>query len=167
MLVVLYLIAIVAANLSVATFGPAISIVNAMLLIGLDLTCRDRLHEAWAGRGLVWRMGLLISAGGALSYLLNAAAGPIAVASCAAFALSAAADGLVYQALRGRTYLVKINGSNVIGAAVDSVVFPALAFGWPLLWGIVAGQFLAKVVGGYLWSLVLRWRTRQMEVASV
>lgn len=163
-LVALYLVAIVLANLSVATFGPAVSIVNALLFIGLDLTCRDRLHEAWAGRGLIWKMGLLIGAGGTLSYLLNADAGRIAAASCAAFALAATADALIYQALRGRADLIKVNGSNVVGAAVDSLVFPALAFGWPLLWPIAAGQFLAKVAGGWLWSLVLRRRNRQPKV---
>ena len=40
----LYLVAIIAANLLVAKFGPAISIVNAFLFIGLDLTARDKLH---------------------------------------------------------------------------------------------------------------------------
>ena len=41
------------------------------------------------------------------------------------------------------------------GAAVDSVVFPALAFG-AMLPLIVVGQFGAKVLGGAAWSLVLR-----------
>jgi hypothetical protein len=59
-LIALYLAAIVAANLSVAYFGPASTIVNAFLFIGLDLTARDRLHDAWHGRGLAWKMTLLI-----------------------------------------------------------------------------------------------------------
>lgn len=45
--VLVYLIAIVAANLSVAYFGPQATIVNAFLLIGLDLSTRDKLHELW------------------------------------------------------------------------------------------------------------------------
>jgi len=155
-LVMIYLAAIVAANLLVATFGPAVSIVNAFALIALDLTSRDRLHEAWAGRGLVWRMAALIAAGSAISYLLNRTAGPIALASLVAFAASATVDALAYHLLRGRSWGVRANGSNVLSAAVDSLVFPALAFGWPPLWPIVIGQFLAKTIGGWAWSVLLR-----------
>lgn len=154
-LIVLYLAAIVAANLLVAAFGPAISVVNALLFIGFDLTTRDALHEVWRGRGLVWRMGALIAAGSLLSWLLNAGAGPIALASFVAFTVSASADALTYAALGRRSYLVKINGSNVVGAALDSLIFPALAFGFPLLWWVVIGQFCAKVLGGLFWSIVL------------
>lgn len=155
MLILIYLAAIVAANLLVAAFGPTVVIVNALLFIGLDLTTRDALHEAWRGRWLVLKMAALIGAGSVLSYALNASAGRVALASFAAFALSATADGLTYAALGRRAPLVRINGSNMIGAAVDSIVFPALAFGWPLLWAIMLGQFAAKVVGGAAWSIVL------------
>ena len=154
MTVALYLVAIVAANLSVAYFGPAVTVVNAFLFIGLDLTLRDRLHEAWSGRQLVLRMGLLIAAGGAISYLLNASAGPIALASTVAFAVAAALDGLTYSLLGDRARLVRINGSNVVGAAADSLIFPTLAFG-SLIPAIVLGQFVAKVAGGFVWSLIL------------
>lgn len=158
LLIALYLLAIVAANLLVATFGPAVTIANALLFIGLDLTTRDRLHEAWRGRGLAWKMAALIAAGSLLSAALNRAAGPIALASFVAFAVSASVDALTYHALRGRAYTVKVNGSNVLSAAADSLIFPALAFGLPLLWWVVVGQFAAKVVGGALWAWVLAER---------
>jgi len=165
MLIVLYLAAIVAANLTVATFGPVVSIANAFLFIGLDLTTRDRLHEAWAGRGLIWKMGLLIATGSALSWLLNRNAGPIAVASFAAFAASASADALVYALLHERSALVKVNGSNVVSAAVDSIAFPVLAFGgFP--WLIIVGQFAAKVLGGFVWSLVLPLLVRRRTATT-
>lgn len=157
-LVGMYLAAIVAANLLVTAFGPAISVANALLFIGLDLTARDALHEAWAGRGLVWKMGALIAAGSLLSYALNAAAGPIALASFVAFFVSASLDAAAYAMLRERAYLVKVNGSNVVSAAADSLIFPALAFGLPLLWPIVLGQLAAKLCGGFVWSLILRRR---------
>lgn len=156
MLIALYLAAIVAANLSVAHFGPASTIVNAFLFIGLDLTTRDALHEQW--RENRWaKMGLLIAAGSALSWFLNRDAGPIALASFVAFALAGIADAAAYHLLGDRSRMLKVNGSNVVSAAVDSLVFPTLAFGG-LMWGIVVGQFLAKVLGGYLWSLVLMRR---------
>lgn len=157
MIVGVYLLAVVAANLLVAWFGPAVSIVNAFLFIGLDLTARDRLHDAWRGDGLVWKMGALIASGGLISYLVNQDAGPIAVASTVAFAAAALTDALVYHLMRGRPFLLRANGSNVPAAAVDSLVFPILAFGGflPL---VTLGQFVAKVVGGFFWSLLLNRR---------
>lgn len=156
LLILLYLIAIILANLIITSYGPAASIITAFFLIGLDLTSRDALHDAWQNRGLWWKMALLIAAGSLLSFLLNRTAGPIALASFGAFALAGLADTLIYVLLKDRARLVRVNGSNVISAGVDSVAFLALAFGWPPLWGIVAGQWLAKVVGGFLWSLVIR-----------
>jgi hypothetical protein len=51
--------------------------------------------------------------------------------------------------------LDSMNGSNVAGAAVDSLIFPLLAFGLPMLWPIVLGQLVAKIAGGAIWSAVL------------
>lgn len=153
--VAMYLAAIVAANLLTARFGPAMAVVNAFLFIGLDLTARDHLHDAWRGRGLVWKMALLIGTGSVLSWLLNRNAGQIALASFVAFALAGIADALTYHALGSKTRLLRVNGSNVVSAAVDSAAFPTLAFGFPLLFGVMLGQFIAKVGGGFVWSLVL------------
>ena len=160
MLIGLYLFAIIAANLLVAAFGPDVSILNAFLFIGLDLTARDSLHERWNGVPLWRNMALLIAIGSVLSAVLNWNAAPIALASFAAFAAAGVADTVVYAALGDRTRLVKMNGSNLVSAAVDSFVFPVLAFGWPPLWGIVIGQFAAKVIGGALWSVVLNRRNK-------
>ena len=151
----LYLVAIVLANLVIAWMGPSATIWVAFLFIGLDLTARDHLHDAWKGRGLVWKMGLLIGAGSVLSWVLNRDAGQIAMASFVAFACAGLADAIVYHLLGDRARLLKINGSNVVSAGVDSLVFPALAFGFPLLWGVMLGQFAAKVGGGFIWSLIL------------
>lgn len=153
----IYLAAIVAANLAAAHFGPSATPVIAFLLIGLDLSLRDRLHDAWIGRGLIWRMALLIAAGGALAYALNRDAGPIALASCAAFSASAAVDGAIYHLARRWPRLARVNASNVGGAAADSLIFPWLAFGGWLPW-IALAQFAAKVAGGALWALVLNRR---------
>jgi uncharacterized PurR-regulated membrane protein YhhQ (DUF165 family) len=63
----------------------------------------------------------------------------------------------MYHLLRHRRWSIKVNGSNVVSAAADSLIFPTLAFGALLPW-IVLGQFVAKVAGGALWSIVLRPR---------
>lgn len=159
-MIALYLAAIVAANLTVAIWGSSVTIINAFLFIGLDLTARDRLHDAWQGKRLAWKMGLLIAAGGTLSWLLNHDAGPIALASTVAFATAAIVDASVYHLFRRRPFLVRANLSNGPAAAVDSLVFPTLAFGGFLPW-ITLGQFAAKVAGGFVWSLIINaWRGR-------
>ncbi|MCI0397674.1 MAG: VUT family protein [Chloroflexi bacterium] len=154
--VILYLIAIILANLSVATFGPDVVIINAFLFIGLDLTARDRLHDAWRGKNLFPKMAALIAAGSILSWLLNRNAGQVALASFVAFAAAATVDAIVYHLLGRYPRWLRINGSNIPSAAVDSLVFPTLAFG-SFLWPIVLGQFAAKTLGGFVWSLILRW----------
>jgi uncharacterized PurR-regulated membrane protein YhhQ (DUF165 family) len=156
--IVIYAAAMTLANLSVAAFGPAISPVNAFVLIGLDLALRDWLHV----RLRAWQMLALIVAAGALTYLLNPAAGKIAVASSAAFTAAALVDWMTFARLRG-SWLMRANGSNVAGAAVDSLIFPTLAFG-ALMPHIVALQFVAKVAGGALWAWVLA-RTAQRATA--
>ena len=153
-IVLLYLGAIVAANLIVAYFGPKATIICAFAFIGLDLTTRDSLHDAWQNRGLVWKMGVLILAGSVLTVILNWGARRIAFASCVAFASAAVIDTIIYHILREKIRFLRVNGSNVISAAVDSIVFPTIAFGIFMPW-IILGQFAAKVFGGILWFFIL------------
>ena len=139
-------------------------IINAFLFIGLDLTARDGLHEVWSGSGLWWRMGTLIATGSFLSWGLNHNAGRIALASFVAFAGAGLVDAAMYHVLRRHPRLLKINGSNIVAAVVDSVLFPTIAFGMFMPW-VIAGQFLAKVAGGFVWSVLLR-RVMRQEVVS-
>ena len=127
--VFMYLIAIVLANLTVLWFGPSWSIINAFLFIGLDLTARDKLHEAWRGNGLLWKMALLIGAGSILTWFINRDAAQIAIASFVAFASAAIVDTVIFHFLGRYPRWLRVNGSNVPSAAVDSLVFPTLAFG--------------------------------------
>lgn len=154
-LVAMYLAAIIAANILVAEFGPQVAIFNALLFVGLDLTARDQLHEAWEGRQLWARMLLLIATGSILSWVLNRNAGPIALASFVAFASAGLLDTIIYWMLEEESRILRINGSNIVSAIADSALFIVLAFGWPPLWGILAGQIAAKILGGALWSVVL------------
>lgn len=151
-----YALALTLANLSVAAFGPSVTAVNAFVLIGLDLSLRDWLQM----RLKPWQMGILIASTGLLSYALDPAAGRIAVASAIAFTVASIADWATFSVLRGR-WLFRANASNVAGAAVDSLLFPTIAFG-ALLPQIVAAQFVAKVAGGALWS----WGLRRMLGAA-
>jgi len=148
--IVVYASAMTAANLSVAAFGPAISPFNAFLFIGLDLVLRDWLHV----RLKLWQMGVLIASTGLLTYFLNPATGKIAIASATAFTVAAIVDWAVFSRLKG-SWIKRANGSNIAGAAIDSIIFPTLAFG-VLMPHIVLLQFAAKVFGGFLWSMIIR-----------
>jgi len=101
-LVAAYLVSVVAANLAIAAFGPRATALVAFLLIGLDLTSRDALHEAWRSRSLLPKMALLILAGSLISWLINRDAAAVAFASFAAFAAAGAVDALSYHLLRDR-----------------------------------------------------------------
>lgn len=147
--IAVYAAAMTIANLTVAEFGPWVSPINAFFLIGLDLALRDYLHV----RLKQWQMFSLIGATGLLTYVLNPAAGQIAIASAAAFTAAALVDWSAFAKLGG-SWLRRANGSNVAGAAVDSLVFPTIAFG-ALMPHIVLMQFVAKVAGGAVWAWVL------------
>ena len=147
--ILIYATAMTLANLSAAALGPSVTPVNAFVLIGLDLALRDWLHV----RLKVWQMGVLIACTGLLTYVLNPAAGAIAVASSVAFTAAALADWVAFVRIRG-SWLMRSNGSNIVGAAVDSLIFPTLAFG-ALMPSIVVAQFAAKVAGGALWAWLL------------
>jgi uncharacterized PurR-regulated membrane protein YhhQ (DUF165 family) len=147
--IILYAAAMLAANLIVAALGPWVSPINAFFLIGLDLALRDWLHV----RLRPIHMGALIGATGLITYLLNPAAQHIAIASSVAFAVAAVADWLVFVRMPG-TWFQRSAGSNVAGAAVDSLIFPTLAFG-VLMPHIVLMQFAAKVAGGTAWAWLL------------
>ncbi len=153
-LVVLYLGAIVAANLIVTAHGPWITPYVAFALIGLDLTTRDALHDKFSGTQRWLALGALIAAGGLLSYLLNADAAKIATASVIAFVAAGIVDTLVYQALRHADRDTRVNASNVAAAAVDSVLFLYIAF--DVVNGITWVQFVAKVAGGAVWLLIFK-----------
>lgn len=145
----LYVVVLLSANLLVGIFGPSITPILAFFLIGFDLSLRDWLHL----KIKPWQMGSLIVFAGLLTYVVNPAAGMIAVASSVAFTAAALVDWGVFVRMPG-SWLARANGSNVAGAAVDSILFPTIAFG-ALMPGIVLAQFAAKVVGGAFWAYLL------------
>lgn len=152
--VIIYLVAIVLANLTLLLFGPTASIFNAFILIGLDLSLRDKLHDQWYGKNLWLKMLALICGGSAITVALNWEALPIAIASATAFLASGIGDTLLYAKLRNYKFLIRSNGSNVAGSALDSVIFPTMAFG-VFMPEIIIGQFVAKIGGGAVWSFIL------------
>jgi queuosine precursor transporter len=163
MIVLAYLGAVVAANLIIAAVGPAAVLPVAFSLVGLTMVARDRLHDAWHGEGLRWKMAALVGVGALLTVAINAGAWRIALASSVAFAVSETVNALVYQ--RRWPWLVRSNAGNVPNALTDSVLFIGIAFGG--LWGLMLLQAAIKIGGGVLWSLLLRSRVAAVAVVML
>lgn len=145
-----YAAAMIVANLIVALFGAWVSPINSFFLIGLDLTLRDRLHIVLKPL----QMLALIVTTGLLTYLLNPTISKIAIASSVSFMAAALVDWCVFRTVTG-SWIRRSLWSNAAGSAVDSMLFPTLAFG-VFLPHIVALQFLAKTVGASIWSYLLK-----------
>lgn len=146
----MYIAAIVAANVGVSFFGPWSSPIIAFLLIGAILTLRDKLHDLY-GPGRVMYLVLL---GMVISVFFGGAVARIALAGALAFTISELVDTGVYHVMRRQPWLKRVNTSNTAGAAVDSILFPSLAFGgFPV--AIIVLQFLAKTAGGAVWAWVI------------
>lgn len=152
--ILIFLLAIILANLSVAYFGPISTPFNAFFLIGLELSIRDRIHETWHGKHLAWKMFGLIVTGAVITYLLNKEAGMICLASVVAFGVALIVDAIIYEVFFNNPRFWKMNYSNIGSATADSILFPTIAFGefMPL---IILGQFLAKTIGGGVWAWIL------------
>jgi hypothetical protein len=146
----IFVVALVVANLLVTCLGPVSAPFIAFGLIGLELTLRDRLHDRY-GAGL--SLALVVLAG-AVSWMLVPGSGRIAAASFVAFVAAGWTDTGAYAALHRHSRAMRVNGSNVASAAVDSLIFPTIAFGG-FMPEIVALQFAAKVGGGWIWFLLL------------
>lgn len=153
-LVGIYASAIIVANLLVAKFGPSITPINAFFLIGLDLALRNFLQLKMNR----YQMAALIVGTGILSYWLNPATGIIAIASGVAFTLAALADWATFNTVQGQ-WMKRNFAGNSVGALVDSIVFPTIAFGG-LMPMIVIAQFFAKVAGGTLWGYLISKRIK-------
>ncbi|MDP4174239.1 MAG: VUT family protein [Bacteroidota bacterium] len=162
--VIAYLIAVVLANMTVYWFGPISTPINAFFLIGLDLTLRDKLHDRWMDDKLWLKMFMLIAAGSAITFVINRNAGNIALASVISFALAALVDAVSYSMLHKRSFMIRSNGSNLASSLADSILFPTIAFGTLMPW-VILGQFVAKISGGFLWSLLLN-KLQKKELAQ-
>jgi uncharacterized PurR-regulated membrane protein YhhQ (DUF165 family) len=144
-----YAAAIILANFLVSLYGPAVTPINAFVFIGLDLALRNWLNLKMKK----WQMGAMIFGTGLISYFLNDTMQMIAIASAVSFTLASLVDWAVFTKVQGE-WIKRANISNTAGALVDSLAFPTIAFG-VLMPKIVLLQFLAKVCGGFVWTLLL------------
>lgn len=157
-----YIITVPAANLLVTHIGAVpvgfgLMAPAGVFTVGIALVLRDLIHE-WTGHKTVWAA---ITVGTVLSYLL---ADPrLAAASAIAFGVAEMVDYFVYTPLRRRGLLLALAASNVVGLAVDSLLFLQLAFGnQDYLWG----QIVAKTWMTLAAVLVLGWIVRSRQTRS-
>lgn len=155
-MIYLYLLAIVAANLSVAHFGPSVLPYTAFILIPFDMVTRDHLHVKWKSESKFYlnKMLMLVSTGSLISLLLNYDAKAIAAASFFAFLISGLLDTIVFELLSKKNFFFRVNMSNMASALADSIVFPLVAFG-ALDPQLMSKQATAKFVGGVVWAGIL------------
>lgn len=156
--IVLYLGAIVTANLLVTAFGARAVLFNAFVLVGFDIVARDRLHQQWKGSNLKLKMGLLILAGSLISYLLNVNSARVALASFIAFLSASLIDTVVYDIFYESEFAKKSALSNIASSFTDSFLFIWLV-GLPLT--LVPLQIIVKILGSTVWIGALTWYQKE------
>lgn len=131
--------------------APGIMAPSGVLVIGVALVLRDALQERAGPR---W-VALMILAGAAAS---TAVAPPaLAAASAVAFFIGEFADFAVYCLARRFGRAVAVFVSGLAGAAADTALFSALAFG-SIAWA--PGLMLAKVYASAAFAVFLVLRRR-------
>ena len=150
---------VIASNIATSAFGLipvgfGATATAGTLFAGLSFSVRDALHEAAGGRRLVVSAIVVGAVASAV-----AAGGRLAVASGVAFLVSELTDAAVYEPLRHRNRVAAIVASNTVGAAVDSVLFLAMA-GFPLSAtpGQMIGKTWATVAAVAAVAAARRWR---------
>lgn len=154
MIIFLYLAAIVSSDLLITHYGPKLLPVTSFFLIPFDLVVRDVLHDKWRiQRTLRWKMPLLILSGSVISFLINKDAKNVAIGSFSAFMAAGIVAGVLYQIMKEKPPLVKMNSANFVGALTDSFVFQYVAFASVSI-SICLTQWTLKFIGGALWAWV-------------
>lgn len=149
-----YLLAIIAANFLVHTFGQGALIVTGSLLIPFDFVARDLLHDRWKGSNHVKRIGALVLSGALLTCILNFDAANIALASVVAFALGAIINTVAYDLLYHESRMKRMVKSNALVSVIDSTFFPLIAF-CSIDWRLSLLQIFTKVAGATVWAYLI------------
>lgn len=150
---VIYVAAIVAANVMTARFGLVeigfgLLVTAGTFAAGFALLARDFVQRYG---GIAWAFGA-IAVGGVLSWFLATPA--LAIASVVAFTVAEVVDLGVFTRLRPSGFVRAALLSNLVSAPVDTVLFLWIA-GFDLTFQAVLGQFIAKIVWATIVPLTL------------
>ncbi len=156
----LYILSIIAANLTVdqfleLPFGILVSVGS--LFFGATFTLRDYMHQHHGRRYVYSMIGLALVCNVAVAAWVGTPMRFI-VAGFLAIAVSEFADTEVYQRLRERNWYVRVLASNTVSIPLDSTVFTVLAFAGIMsigqMAGIIIGDIIVKGSIGALLALV-------------
>lgn len=157
MKIILYISAIIAANLITAAVAPAhiagLIVPAGSWLIGLTFILRDWVQHEHGRKVTYLVIGTALFLSGICSILLNDGL-QIVLASAAAFLISETTDTEVYTRLNVPVHL-RVFWSGVAGGILDSVVF-VLISGFPPQ--AIIGQAVVKVILQAIGAAVLKWR---------
>ena len=150
LMIAVYVLMFLVANVLVSVFGPAVTPINALFLIAGDMVLRDRIQYE---SGIAWSISACIIAG-----LATIAVAPgsemIAVASALSVTLAGCASALAFS-IKSGGFFSKAMPANIAAAAVDSVAFPLIAFG-SVMPGVTIAQFAAKTIGATVILMIIK-----------
>lgn len=152
LIIALFLIAFVSANLIVKHFGVYGLWVSSFLLIPFDFICRCIIHEKLSGFKLLATLFILTMLAATITILINPNSVQIALASIAGFTVAQVTAGVMYQVslAEKKSYFIKVNVSDLVAIIFDSIVFQWVAFS-VINPGVTLGQIGIKFAGGLLW----------------
>lgn len=160
-----YLVSIVIGNLLVFNLGPAGLLITSFVFIPFDFILRCYVHELYRGKRLYLMLGIIVLLGGATTYILNIDAKNIAIASVCGFFSATAMGSFVYQTFIKKAAFLKVNLSDFLALALDSIVFQSIAFG-QINPSLILGQLTIKFLGGLTWYYLLIKKGRLIERIS-
>ncbi len=149
-----YVGVLILANYLVFWFGPNGLLISSALLIPFDFVIRCDLHERWTGRALFKRLAALVLLASTLTFAINPESASIAAGSALAFIGAQGAASLFYQITIRSSFFVKVNGSDLVGILIDSILFQAVAFG-VISWTVTGTQVGLKMAGGLFWYYII------------
>jgi uncharacterized PurR-regulated membrane protein YhhQ (DUF165 family) len=152
---------LVLANLMVFKTGQAALLLTGLILVPFDFAVRIQLQERWARSGVWIRLILLMVVGGVLTVLILPDARWVAIASVSAFVASSLAGALVYALLAHHEKRLARIASIGSMAALDSIVFPLLAFP-EVSTGLMLAQCAMKWGAGLGFLAVLQRMNKEM-----
>lgn len=149
-MIVAYVAMFVAANVSVSVFGVWVTPINALVLIAGDMVVRDRIQHDCGARASI--LSCLLAC--IITAIAMPDSGMIAVASFTSAMVACVGSASVFR-LRSGDFYSKSMPANIAAAAIDSVLFPLIAFD-AIMPGVTLAQFAAKTIGSTVILLIMK-----------
>ncbi|MEH7525657.1 VUT family protein [Bacillus sp. JJ1503] len=174
MRLVIYLFAIVLANVVTAKFAPLevgiFLIPMGSFLIGATFIFRDLVQNKYGRKKTYLFICLALILSAISSYLLGDTLW-IVFASAISFAVSETTDTEIYSRLNLPMHL-RVLYSGVIGGILDSAIFVVVGLSpiganilpWNVIWMAILGQIIVKVIMQFLGVLVLQLASVKKEI---